>query len=150
MVVRLLTALALDIQTSQGRTRTTVWVNAIWVIALLPALYVGARLGGISGAAMGHAIVGVTVAVPVVIAALHRSGVTLRPAVRSAVRALLGGVVAAVVMVGLSRVVGESVVRQVLVAGIGGVLVYAILVVPGPLRRKAIARLRRTPHTTAA
>ncbi|HEU4998664.1 MAG TPA: oligosaccharide flippase family protein [Lapillicoccus sp.] len=150
MVVRLLTGLALDVQTSLGKTRTTVWVNTIWVAALLPALYLGAHLDGITGAAVGHAIIALSVAVPVVVGALHRSGVALRPIVPSLLRALLGGAVAAVVMLVLARAVGESAVLEVLVAGTAGVLAYIVLVVPGPLRRKAIARLRRTPGTTTA
>ena len=150
MVVRLMTALALDVQTSLGKTRTTVLVNAIWVAALIPALYVGARLGGITGAAAGHAIIAVTVAVPLVVGALHRSGVTFGPIVPALVRALVGGVVAAAVMLLVARVVGESPVLEVLVAGTAGVLAYAVVVVPGQLRRKAIARLRRVPDTTTA
>jgi PST family polysaccharide transporter len=150
MVVRLFTALALDVQTSLGKTRTTVWVNAIWVLALLPALYLGAHIDGITGAAAGHAMIAVAIATPVVIGALHRSGVTLRPIVPALLRALVGGVVAAAVMLVLARAVGSSALLEVLVAGSAGVLAYAAIVVPGPLRRKALGRLRRTPRTTAA
>jgi PST family polysaccharide transporter len=150
MVVRLGTALALDVQTSLGKTRTTVWVNAIWVVTLVPALYVGARVAGITGAAAGHATIALLVATPLVVGALHHSRVSLRPIVPSLLRALLGGVVAAVVMLLLARVVGESAVLEVLVAGTCGLIAYALVVVPGPLRRKALARLRSAPKTTAA
>ena len=74
----------------------------------------------------------------------------LRPAVPALLRAMLGGLVAAVVMLVLARVVGESTALEVLVAGPCGVLAYAVIVVPGWLRRKVVARLRRMPNTTPA
>jgi PST family polysaccharide transporter len=150
MVVRLVTALALDIQTSLGKTRTTVWVNLIWVAALLPALWVGATFDGITGAAMGHAAVAIVVAVPLVVGALHRSGVSLRPIVPAMLRALVGGLVAAVVMLGLARFVGESAALEVLVGGTCGVIAYALIVVPGSLRRRIFGRVRRNPRRAAS
>ena len=148
MVVRLVTGLALDIQTSLGKTRTTVWVNLVWVTVLLPALYLGATYRGIAGAAMGHAAVAVAVAVPLVVGALHRSGVSLRPIVPALLRAVVGGLVAAVVMLGLARAVGYSALLEVLVAGTCGVLAYAALVVPRSMRRRILDWVRRDPHRT--
>jgi PST family polysaccharide transporter len=149
MVVRMVTALALDIQTSLGKTRTTVWVNLIWVAALLPALWVGTTFDGITGAAKGHAAVAIVVAVPLVVGALHRSGVSLRPIVPALLRALVGGLVAGVVMLGLAWAVGESAALEVLVAGTCGVLAYAVIVVPRSVRRRIFDRARRTPRGAA-
>jgi O-antigen/teichoic acid export membrane protein len=149
MVVRLVTGLALDIQTSLGKTRTTVWVNLIWVAALLPALWVGATFDGITGAAMGHAAVAIVVAVPLVVGALYRSGVSLRPIVPALLRALVGGLVAGVVMLGMARAVGESAALEVLVAGTCGVLAYPVIVVTGSMRRRIVGRARRNPRGAA-
>ena len=45
MVARLLTTLGFDIQTSLGKTHVTARVNMTWVLALVPALLVGANTG---------------------------------------------------------------------------------------------------------
>ena len=41
MVARMFTALVFDVQTGLGNTRVTVWLNLVWLVALLPALWVG-------------------------------------------------------------------------------------------------------------
>lgn len=75
MAVRMLTLLITDILAALGRTKATMWVNLCWAVALVPALLVGARLDGIEGAAVAHAVVAVVVALPLLGVALHRSGV---------------------------------------------------------------------------
>ena len=64
MVARLLTTLGFDIQTSLGKTHVTARVNMTWLLALVPALFVGAKLGGITGAAAANAAVALFVALP--------------------------------------------------------------------------------------
>ena len=75
MVARMLTALVFDIQTGLGNTRVTVWLNLVWLVALLPALWIGAHHGGIRGAAIGHAVVALVVAIPLAGWLLHRAGI---------------------------------------------------------------------------
>ena len=75
MVARMLTALVFDIQTGLGNTKVTVGLNLVWLVALLPALWIGAHHGGIRGAAIGHAIVALVVAIPLAGWLLHRAGV---------------------------------------------------------------------------
>ena len=43
MVARMFTALVFDIQTGLGNTKVTVWLNLVWLVALLPALWIGAQ-----------------------------------------------------------------------------------------------------------
>ena len=50
-----------DYLVSVGRTRAVMWLQALWVAALIPALVVGANLGGIRGAAVAHLIVAVAI-----------------------------------------------------------------------------------------
>ncbi|GLW08800.1 hypothetical protein Misp01_39300 [Microtetraspora sp. NBRC 13810] len=137
MVVRMLTALACDILISLGATRATVWLNLGWALALVPALLVGTRVDGIRGAAVGHALVAVLVALPLAAAALHRAGVPLGPVLPGLVRPLLGGVVAAAVMLPLGVLVAGPALVTLCVAGGAGVLAYAVVVVP----RQTLARL---------
>ncbi|GAA4225305.1 PST family polysaccharide transporter [Streptosporangium album] len=130
MVVRMLTALAFDILAAMGATRATVWLNLGWAVALVPALMVGARVDGIRGAAVGHAVVAVLVALPLATLALHRAGVVLAPIAAALARPVLGGVLAAVVMTALVQVVGGVPLVQLCVAGGTGLLGYVLVVVP--------------------
>jgi O-antigen/teichoic acid export membrane protein len=91
MIARMLTALAFDILTSLGVTRATVWLNLGWAAVLIPSLVAGVHLDGIRSAAIAHAIVAVTVAIPLTVVALQRGGVDLRPVAPALFRPLLGG-----------------------------------------------------------
>ncbi len=61
-----------------GSTRVVFTVQLIWLIVLAPALYVGAQLGGIAGAAAAHVIVAVLVVLPLYLWELHRAGIAWR------------------------------------------------------------------------
>src|SRR5262249_40683688 len=91
--VRVLASFPLDILMGAGATRSTLWVNLGWAIVLVPALIFATSRSGIRGAAIAHAVVGVLVAVPVTVIALHRVGVRLGPVVPALARPLLAGVV---------------------------------------------------------
>jgi PST family polysaccharide transporter len=67
MVVRMLISLAFDILTGLGCTRHTVWLNAGWAVALVPALWIGSHLDGIRGASIGHGVVALFVALPLAV-----------------------------------------------------------------------------------
>ncbi|MFF3442176.1 oligosaccharide flippase family protein [Streptosporangium sp. NPDC002721] len=141
MAVRMLTALTTDILAALGATRATVWLNLSWVAVLLPALAAGARLDGIRGAAIGHAVVALLVALPLATLALHRAGVELRPVASSLVRPLLGGAFAAVVMASLARLTDGFPFVELCVAGGAGLLVYVLVVVPRAVLRQLGGRV---------
>jgi PST family polysaccharide transporter len=141
MVARLLTTLGFDIQTSLGKTHVTARVNATWVIALVPAIYLGATLGGIAGAAAANALVALSVAVPLILHSLHRSGVSLRPALPMIFRILAAGVVAAVVMVVATLTLQGSNILQLMVGGVLGGIAYLAVVVPAKERGQLVARI---------
>ncbi|MEU4572371.1 oligosaccharide flippase family protein [Nonomuraea sp. ATR24] len=146
MAVRMLTLLITDILAGLGATRSMMWVNLGWALALVPALLVGARAGGIQGAAVAHAVIAVTVALPLLGITLRRSRVPLRLVVYGLARPMLGAGVAAAVMAGLSLVV-EGPFAQLCVAGGAGVLAFALVAVPRAVlmqlvrQRRAHARL---------
>jgi PST family polysaccharide transporter len=140
MVVRMLTALAFDILTSMGATRSTVWLNAGWAIALTAALLVATRLDGIRGASIAHAVVGVLVALPLAIYAVQRAGVDLRPIVPELVRPVVGAVITAAVILLLRPLAAGSAFLQLSLAGGVGLLVYVLVVVPWAQLRQLTGR----------
>ena len=129
-VVRVLTSFTFDILTSVGATRATLWLNLGWAVALIPALYVSTSMAGIRGAAMGHALVALLVALPLAILLLHRAGVQLAPIAPQLVRPLLGCGLAATVCLLVVQMVESSLFLQLAVAGSAGLITYVLIVVP--------------------
>lgn len=142
MVVRMLTSLTFDILTSLGSTKYTVWLNGGWALALIPALWLGTRLGGIRGTAIAHGVVAALVALPLAVLMLKRAGVSMVPTLPALVRPLIGAGLAAGVIVGVQSVISASPFVQLLVAGGMGVVTYILVVVP----MAQLARLTSLPR----
>jgi O-antigen/teichoic acid export membrane protein len=130
MVVRMLTSLAFDILTALGSTRYTVWLNAGWAVALVPALWIGSHLDGIRGAAIAHAIVAAVVALPLAVLALRLAGVSVVPTLPGLIRPTIGAAITAAVITLIDSVVGGNSFVQLVLAGGAGLIVYVIVVVP--------------------
>ncbi|WP_336209664.1 oligosaccharide flippase family protein [Nonomuraea sp. LPB2021202275-12-8] len=141
MAVRMLNLLITDILAALGATRATMWVNLCWAVALVPALLVGARLDGIEGAAMAHAVVAVLLALPLLAGALHRAGVPPRLFLSGLARPVLAAAVAGVTMAGLAMVVDGPFV-QLCVAGGAGLLVFALVAVPRAVLQQLVRQGR--------
>jgi O-antigen/teichoic acid export membrane protein len=73
--LRILFELFYDYFVVVGSTRLIFAVQVVWFAALLPALYVGAKLDGIAGAAAAQALVAAAVVLPFYLVALERRGV---------------------------------------------------------------------------
>jgi PST family polysaccharide transporter len=145
-VVRMLTMLAVDILAGAGATRTALWLNLGWAVALVPALVAGTHLDGVRGAAVAHAIVAVLVALPLALIALRRIGVQLRPIPATLLRPLLAGVLCTVVCVLVADLTRGSAFVQLLAAGSAGLLAYVMVAVPAEqLRRWAGQATRLIP-----
>jgi PST family polysaccharide transporter len=150
MVVRMIYGLGMDILMSTGATRWTLLINICWAAVLIPALWVGTKLDGGRGAAIAQAVVGLLVALPVTVWALHRAGVRLGPIPGQLIRPLLAGLLAGAVALLLARVVGSNPFLQLAVAGTGGLLVYLATAVPRREMRAWIAAIRpRSAHALA-
>jgi PST family polysaccharide transporter len=130
MVVRMLTSLAFDVLTGLGATRSTVWLNAGWAAALIPALWLGTHLDGIRGAAIAHGVVAVFIALPLAVLALHRAGVSLTPMLPALIRPTVGAAVAAAAIMLIQTGVSGGSLVQLLLAGGGGLIAYLLVVVP--------------------
>jgi PST family polysaccharide transporter len=142
-VVRVLTSFALDILMGAGATRSTLWVNLGWAVALVPALIFATSRDGILGAAIAHAIVGVLVAAPVTVVALHRVGVRLGPVLPALARPVFAGVVAGGATLLAEHASGPHPVARLCVGGTAGLLVYGSLAMTPAQLRQSIGLLRR-------
>lgn len=143
MVVRMLTGLCMDVLMSTTATRWTLFINVGWVVAAIPALYLGTHAGGGVGAAVAQAIVGVVVALPLAGIALSRVGVHLLPLLRRTIRPLLAGLLAGIVAYLLHHaLLGTNSFLQLAVAGTGGLVAYALTAVPRADARAWLAAVR--------
>jgi O-antigen/teichoic acid export membrane protein len=140
MIARMLTALAFDILTSLGVTHATVWLNLGWAAVLVPSLIAGVHLDGIRGAAIAHAIVAVVIAIPLAVVALQRGGVNLRPVAPALVRPLLGGLLAGLIMLGISELFNFPPAAELFVAGGAGLIAYLVVVIPASHFPELISR----------
>jgi O-antigen/teichoic acid export membrane protein len=141
-VVRMLTAFGFDILAGAGATKSALWVNVGWSVALIPALWIGTHRGGIHGAALAHALVALVVALPLTAFALHRVGVRLVPVGRALVRPLLGGAAMFLVCLVVLEIPASPVV-QLLAGGLFGTAVFVATGVSRADRRQVMATVQR-------
>lgn len=147
MVIRMLTSLVVDILTSLGSTKATVWLNTGWAVALVPALWIGTHLDGIRGAAIAHAVVAVCVALPLAVLALRLAGISLGPTLHALIRPALGAAVSAATCLLVLHLLGTTnPFIQLLAAGGWALIVYALVVVPRDQFRQLKARVLRAPQ----
>jgi len=137
-VVRIVFELSYDFLAVKRRSATLLVIQGVWLVALLPALTVGAHLGGIGGVAAAQFIVAGVILLAGYGWALARAGVHLGALVRVSGVPLLGGVVAGVV----GRVVAETVTTDWLAAVGAGVFALAVIAVVGWASREQLATLR--------
>lgn len=128
-VVRVFGELCYDFLVALGLSRSTLWLQGLWLGALVVALPVGALVGNIRGVAMAHAAVGLFVVLPAYLLVVARTGVSLRALGSALSMPLLGTCVAAMVVVGMRLVLPPSPVL-LLTAGALGVLAYLPFVWP--------------------
>jgi O-antigen/teichoic acid export membrane protein len=141
---RVLNELAYDFLVACGHSRVTLYLQALWVAGLLPALIVGTHVDGIRGAAAGHAIVSAGLMLPAFGYAVTRAGVPASVLVRALLRPLAGTalMVLAVAVIRAGTVPGWW---QLWVGGAVGMIVYVPVVLP--LRH--VARLLLPADSTA-
>lgn len=124
---RILVEIVYDYLVAIGRTMSNLWLHAVWLVALVPALVLGALRGGILGVAVGHAVVVVAVVLPALVLILKRAGVHIATLLRAvAMPVLAGGAIAL-----SSLLVRELIPGSFWRLAIGGVLglgIYGALV----------------------
>ncbi len=122
-----------------GRGRVTLGLQASWLTALVVALPLAARLGGIRGVAIGHAVVAVGLVIPLYLVALRRTGV--RPAAlgRAVRRPAFGGMLLVVAAVSVASLLRPPAVALVVGTATG---LVAYLLTVAPMRSRLGAALR--------
>jgi PST family polysaccharide transporter len=138
--VRMFAQLTVDILVGAGVTRSALWLNLGWTIALVPALVIGANRDGIRGAAVAHALVALGIALPLALVMLHRAGVQLGPMWSTLVRPIVAGLAATAVCVAVAAVVGDSHLVKLITAGGLALVVYIAIAVPQTMRRRWAGR----------
>ena len=124
---RVVTELAYDFLISAGAVRASFVLNLLWLASLVPALAVGAQLGGIEGVGAAHVAVALLVVLPAYGVVLRRCGVRLGSMLRPVRRPLAGG--AAMVAVALAvRVVVPGDLAQLAAVPVAAGLAYAAVV----------------------
>jgi O-antigen/teichoic acid export membrane protein len=141
-LVRIGCELAYDCLVATGQRRSLILTQALWVVALIPVLVAGARLGGIVGVSQGHVLVAAGLVVPAFLYALGRAGIGLAPVARACAWPFFGGAVMTLVVVAAKRLLGDG-TPALFGIGAAALACYVACVLPG--RRFLLGS--RTPET---
>ena len=127
---------------TQGRSRLVLWIQIIWLVALVGAMIAATRAYGIVGAGWVHVVVASLVILPAYLIALKLSGVRIREFARQAWWPTAATVPALIVAIGAHLLIPNALIA-LLVGGFGAVAVYCALAWPW-LRRHLRDLRRRT------
>ena len=136
--MKILFELAYDYLVILARTRFLLLVQAVWLLALIPALIVGAREGGIYGAALAEAAVAGFVVLPLYVGGLRNAGIRLRAFASHVWLQVVGAVDVGVISVGLAKIVPS----EFLALAASGVVTVAIIGLLAIRMRSALSLLR--------
>lgn len=141
---RILTELFADLCVGAGRTVGLFWVQAVWLLALVPAMIAGVHLLGIGGAAWANAAVAWLVVVPLYMVTLSRLlEVGLWQQLWGFLPMAAAAGIAAIVAGFLSASFGNPWLA-LLAGGLGGLVVYLLLTVPTWRGLLTVAKARET------
>jgi PST family polysaccharide transporter len=136
--LRIAFELAYDFLAVRRRSTTLLIVQTIWVVALVPALVVGASAGGIEGVAVAQLVVAAVVLVGCYAWALARADVRIGALARTALGPVAAGVIAGAAAFWLAQTVRPDLLAAVL----GGVIALAVIAGGAAASRAAIRALR--------
>jgi PST family polysaccharide transporter len=129
-----------DVLVAVGRGRTAFRLQAVWLVVLVPALTIGAHLGGIVGAGWAHILTAALVVVPLHLRAIRPLGIRFRALARATARpaaATVGaGIVAAVVVLALVQP------DPVILLAAGAAALVVLVVIMAPMRHEALEMVR--------
>lgn len=112
-----------------GQRHELMWVQALWLGALIPALIVGARVRGITGVGIGHVVVAGVLVGPAFLWFLGRIGIGARSIARACWRPLFGGVVMAATSLLVTHLAGTGPLGLA-AAIVAAIAVYGSIVFP--------------------
>ena len=128
-VVRVATELTYDLILAIGRPRAVFRLQLLWVIALIPALALGARIGGIGEVAAGHLLVGLLIVLPAFGYELRHVEIRMGDIARALARPAVAALIAVVTSIIVMTLVDTSFL-QLIAAGAAGLIAYAVVVAP--------------------
>jgi PST family polysaccharide transporter len=129
-----------------GDTRVVFTVQVVWLIALAPALYAGARLAGIEGAGAAQVVVAVLVVLPLYLLRLNRNGIDWRRLASGVALPMVFGLGVVVVALAAHRLIPFDVVA----IGVAGIAVLAALALEARSMWPTVQRLRTVLDTGGA
>lgn len=130
-LVRVIGELVYDFLVALGSSGSNLTLQAVWLGALVVALPVGVRAGGIEGVAIAHACVATVVVLPAYAVVLRRAGVSLRAMAAQVSRPLVATIAAAAVAAGVVLLVGDQLAQLT----VGAVLIGSVyLAIVYPMR----------------
>ena len=136
--LRILFELVYDFFVVLAQARVVFTVQAVWFVALVPALIAGAWAGGIAGAGLAEVAVAVCVVLPWYLAELSRVGIT-----RRTLAARLWLPFTAAVAVGAAAAVAARLIPNDLASlSASGVVALAVIGLLGYWMRRPLAALR--------
>lgn len=121
---------ASDYIAAHGHSRRILAIRVAWLVALVPALVIGANGAGIAGVGAAHLIVAAVVVLPLVAMYLHDLGIAASELVTPFVRPAIG-VVALLISGQLVREIAPNNLTTLVFGGAAAIAAYALLVVPG-------------------
>lgn len=136
---RIVFELAYDFLAVKRRSTTLMVIQLVWLGALLPAILIGADVGGIQGVAFAQFAVAGVVLITWYAFALWRAGIRLAALARSALLPLIGGGVVGIVSYVMAALVTPEALAA-FVAGLFGLVMIAALTF---LSRTSLANLRQ-------
>ena len=128
-LVRVIGELVYDFLVALGSSRSNLTLQVVWLSALVIALPMAVRSGGIEGVAMAHAGVAAFVMLPAYAIVLHRAGVSLRAMAAQVSRPVAATVAGGGVAVGVLVLIADQIAQLTLGAALIG-LVYLAIVYP--------------------
>jgi O-antigen/teichoic acid export membrane protein len=136
--LRILFELSYDYFVVLARSRVVVTVQLAWLLAMIPALTAGARLGGIGGVALAGVAVAACVVLPCYLVELSRVGIRVRALARRLWLPLLAGAGVGVIAEVAARSIRDDfladVIGAVVALAAAGLLVLRMRPVIGELR----------------
>ena len=141
--LRVALQLMTDVLVAIGRSRRAFVLQGVWLVTLIPALVVGAHLGGITGVAWGHVLVALLVVAPLHLQAIAPIGIRLRGLVKASARPVAASgaaAVAALAALAWASTLSHSDFVMLVIAGTAGLAAFAVIM--APMRRSALAALR--------
>ncbi|MGB3771534.1 MAG: oligosaccharide flippase family protein [Rhodococcus sp. (in: high G+C Gram-positive bacteria)] len=113
--------------TARGASRPVLWIQVLWVLTLIPAAVVGARMNGIVGVAWSHTVIGVAFILPAYLWTARRVGADLGALARVCVPPILAFTATVCPVIFVLRTFDQPFLQAAL-AGVAGLLVYGAMI----------------------